>query len=384
MNKLVLIVVITAVFSGLLFSGCQSQTPAESPSPAPAPAPASAPAPAPTAEPAPASKPATAPAPAKPIELKFSHPTPQSSGMAREIFEVWAKEIGELTNGRVKVAIYGGSSLGSMTQQYDLALLGTADVASFDPCTMPGVFPRSEVIVLPLFWQSNEAASKAYWDMVEKYMLATEFKDVKMVWVHTTGAFQLFSRTKPVQTLEDFKGMKFGTLSPIQTEVVSTFGGVPVFMIPAEFYTALERGLLDGRLFSWEGNIAFKTVEVTKYRTANVDMGTGCFVQVMNLDTWNSLPPDIQKIIDEEGSEWSARFGARADRSELVAKQDTADYDRRSGNPPIYELPDSGKARWKGAVQPLIDKWVKGLEDDGIPAGEMLGELLTLIDEYSK
>ena len=60
---------------------------------------------------------------------------------------------------------------------------------------------------------------------------------------------------------------KFGAQTPMLTEIVKAFGAVPVFLHPAEMYTSLERGLLEGWFFDWDGATAFKLPEVTKYRT---------------------------------------------------------------------------------------------------------------------
>ncbi len=378
MKKLFLIPLIIILVGAFLFGACAKPAPAPAPAPPPKPAPAPAPAPAPTPAPAPA------PAPEKPMQLKFSDFTPPAAKMARRVFGPWAKEIEELTNGRVKVTLYSGGVLGGLSQQYELALTGTADIACMDASNIPGVFPRADVITLPLFWKSNEVASRVYWDLMQKYMVDTEFKDVKVIWVHNTGARQVFTNKKQVQTLEDWKGLKIASQSPIQTEVIKALGAVPVFMTQADIYTALERGMIDGELFSWDGAAAFRIPEVTKYRTGNVDLTTGPLDIVMNRDVWNSLPPDIQKIIDEKGPEWSRRFGASFDQFDLESIQDFIDYDKKAGNPPIYYLPESERARWVQAVQPVIDAWVAEMEAKGIPGKAMVADLRALLEKYSK
>ncbi len=371
MEKPVLILVVAILVVGLVLGSCAA------PAPVPVPAPATAPAAAPVPVPAPA------PAPAKPLELKFSEAGPISR-LTRGVFYPWAKEIEELSNGRVKVTVYSGGALGPISEHYNLAVTRTADIAAMDPCTTPGVFPRAEAITLPLFWDSNEVPSMVFWDLMQKYMVDTEFKNVKVLWVHIVGVYQIFTRTEPVKTFEDFKGMKIGVFAPILVEIVKASGGAPVFIFPADTYTALERGLLDGFLFGWDGGVAFRIPEVTKYRTGNVGISLSPYIEVMNLDTWNSLPSDIQKIIDEKGPEWSRWAGATLDKIDLTAIQDFADYDKKVGNPPIYYLPESEKARWKQTVQPLIDAWIKEKEAKGMPGKAMVADLYALTEKYSK
>ncbi len=304
--------------------------------------------------------------------------------MAWGIFEVWAKEMEELTNGRVKVTVYSGGVLGGIPEQYNLALTGTADIAASDPTNTPGVFPRADVTTLPLLCKSNEAVSIAFWELMNKYMINTEFKDVKVIWTHCTGGSQLFTRTKQVRTVEDWKGMKIAAQSPIQTEVIKAFGAVPVFMIQPEIYTALERGMIDGQLFDWEGAVVFRIPEVTKYRTGNVDLSTRPMVMVMNTDVWNKLPPDIQKIIDDNGMEWSKRFGGSWDEVKPAMIKNFEDYDKEAGNPPIYYITEDERARWRQTVQPVIDGWISEMEAKGIPAKAMVADLESIIAKYTK
>ena len=293
-----------------------------------------------------------------------------------------AKEIEELTNGRVKFTIYGGGALGPMQEQYNLALSGTADVSSVDPGANPGVFPRTDVAQLPVSWKSNEIATIIFWELVQKYMQDTELKDVKVLWVMTSGLHQLQAKTKPLNTLEDFQGMKLGVHTPMLREMAEALGAIPVLIMVGEMYTALERGLVDGSIFNLEGAFFLRYLEVTKYRTMNVNISTSAHAQMMNLDVWHSLPPDIQKIFDEGGAEWSRRAGASWEKAEPPLIQQIEEYDKRAGNPPFYHLPESEKARWKEAVQPVIDVWIEEVEAEGIPGRAMLEDLRALHEKY--
>lgn len=236
MKKLFLITLMLVMLCGLIFGGCAK----------PAPVPAPAPAPTPTPAPAPAPAPAPVPAPEKPLKLKFSDPTPPTGTTARELIPAWIKEIQEFSKGRVEVTLYSGGALGTHAQQYDLLLSCAADIASIDPGATPGVFPRADIVKLPISCKSSETGSMVFWELMKKYMMDTEFKDVKVIWVNTYGAWQLFARTKEVKTLEDFKGMRLGALSPRGVETVKSLGAVPVFILFADMYTALDRGLIDG------------------------------------------------------------------------------------------------------------------------------------------
>lgn len=99
----------------------------------------------------------------------------------------------------------------------------------------------------------------------------------------------------------DFSGLKI-RVTPVYKPFVEALGGVPVTTSPGEVYTALERGVVDG--YGWPSiKISdFGWHEVTKYV---VDPG---FYQVdvcilINLDTWNRLPQDLQQVLTDVAKE---------------------------------------------------------------------------------
>ena len=357
----------TVMVCGLILGGCAQ------PAPAPAPAPAPGPPPGPP------------PAPAGPIELKFTNYQPPHAVPHEMMHVPFCEKIEELTNGRVKITIYAGGALGAPPDQYDLMLQGTADIGMISTGFLPGVFPLTEVIELPMQFKTAEVAGAVYWDLAEKYMMDTEYSKGKVLYVGPTGLFNCFS-TKEVKTLEDLKGLKTASPSPVEAATFAALGLATASMPPPEMYTALERGLIDCTWHEWEGAyLAWKTYEITKYRTANIDMSTHTNVVFMNWDTWNSLPPDIQKVFDEVGGFEKAReYGRIMDDMDEGFKQSVIEHDQKVGNPPVYYLPEDEKARWKEAVSPIYDKWVADKEAAGLPGRAILEDLRALRDKYAK
>ena len=329
-------------------------------------------------------KPATAPTSQEPIELKFAYWFPPVSPPGSRAIEPWGDVIEKATNGRVKITFYGGETLGKAPDHYDLCLKRTADITAIDPSFTPGVFPLCEAITLPMQFPSSEVAAEVWWDLMEKYMAKAECSKVKVLWVYPTATFQMMTRTKQVRTLEDLKGMKFSATSPMLAKTTEALGAVPVVMAEPDIYTSLERGLIDGRWCDWECAWTWKAYEVTKYRTDNIGLGVNTNIVVMNLDSWNSLPPDIQKIIDENtGFDKSRSCGAMFEAlpDEFLPK--LLDYDQKAGNPEIYSLPESERERWVEAVGPVCDDWANDMEAKGLPGKQVLEDLRSLVKKYS-
>jgi len=305
------------------------------------------------------------------------------------IFKPWMEKVEKSTNGRVKITLYPAGALGSAMDHYDMVLAGTADIVFVEPGFHPDRFPLSQGIALPFAFGTSEGLSEAtavtYWELAEKYLMDREFKDVKLLHVGGGLPFHINTSTKQVRTMEDLKGMKIATTEPGMIPALEMLGAAPVFMPPPELYTAVERGLVDCSLGGFDAISTFKVFEVTKYRTL-AWLYIARITVMMNLDTWNSLPPDIQQIIDEvSGLEKSRQAGAFMDAQEKRSEEEVIrPWDKEKGNPEYYTLPETERDRWADVVKPLHDKWIEENEAAGLPARAFYDDMLRLAEKYSK
>jgi TRAP-type C4-dicarboxylate transport system substrate-binding protein len=116
----------------------------------------------------------------KPIELKFSSWVGIAHGHHTGVMVPWAKMIEEKSNGRLKVTIYPGSTLGKPADHYDMVVNGIADMGFATPGYTPGRFPLISVTELPLLFKTSKGGSQAVQSLFDKYFKA-EFKDVKVL-----------------------------------------------------------------------------------------------------------------------------------------------------------------------------------------------------------
>jgi len=319
------------------------------------------------------------------INLKLAHWAPPAHSITKYVILPWCKDVEKRTNGRVKITVYGGGSLGSAPDHYDLALKGTADISFIAPSFTPGVFPLTDIMNLPMLFPSSEVAGSAFWELYGKYLKDTEFGKVKVLWGVPTSTFELTTRQKPVQKLEDLKGLKFASTSPVLNKIIKQLGAVPVFMPAPEVYTSLERGLVDGVFYGWESITTFGHYSITKYRTDNIHLGINFAMMIMNKKTWNNLPSDIRNIIDDmTGAKLSRRSGKVFDEGDIEARAQIVTHDKKVNNPPIYLLSKAERERWKKAVLPLSISWAEKTEKKGLPGKAVLKDMQAWVEKYSK
>jgi TRAP-type transport system periplasmic protein len=364
MKRILFVLIVSIMLAGLIFSAC------------------AAPAPTPATKTSPASTAAPAPAPAKTVDFKFSYhmPAPSSPGQA---FLAWSKQVEEAGKGQIKITHYAAQTLAKQNENYDAVTSGLADIALVATGAFAGRFPLSEMIQLPMMFPNAKITAQVCNEVLEKYAYSREFKDVKVLWLFPMPPHGIINR-QSIEKMEDMKGQKIRVEGKYENMMVEGLGGSGVYLSPMDLYSSLERGVIDGVIFQWDGVLQYGLEKVTKYRADCFILTRGMPI-VMNKDKWNSLSPDIQKIFeDNSGVKYSTKAGATADENNITRRKQLADYDKQVGNPGFYVLPDAEAARWKSVAKTVQDKWASDCDALGLPGKAMLQDAVSLAEKYSK
>jgi len=323
----------------------------------------------------------TTPTKDNPVELKFAHFLPPNMFLVTGGFSPWAKAVEERSGGRVKVTFYPAQSLCKAKDDYDSVVTGIADIAWHSVAYTPGRFPLTEVLFLPyLGTVTTETANKVYHGLYEKFPeFQKEYSEVKLLWLHTGSPAGLFSTKKPIRKLEDIQKVLIRAVGP-NAAVAEALGATPVSMTVPDTYLAMEKGTVDAALVPTEALISFKLSEVTKYLTLGVESGFGPYCVGMNLKVWNSLPPDIQKIIDEE----SVKVSPVNARGWDLKDQEAIDLMKKTPGKEVIYVPPEELERWRAKVKPIYEKWIAEKEARGLPGKKVFEEAVRLFQKYEK
>jgi TRAP-type C4-dicarboxylate transport system substrate-binding protein len=161
------------------------------------------------------------------------------------------------------------------------------------------------------------------------------------------------------------------------TTMVKALGATPVSIAAPETYNALERGVVDGTIFPWEAIASFKLAEVLRHH-AVVNLYASPLVTLMNEQKYQSLPPDLRKVIDDLSGAWGAEFtGAAWDRNEA----DGIEAAKKAGAT-IYTVPAEERQRWAAKLKLVEEEWVKSMEAKGLSGRQVLNDLREAIKRY--
>ncbi len=312
-----LIALFVILAAALLLPACASQPAPTSQAPAPkpatsapAPAPAtSAPAPAPTTSaPAPApttSAPAPKPAEVKTIKISYSCPKGKGYGPGEDWF---GPEFEKRTNGRYKVEVFGASTLVPITAVLDSVRKGVCQIGLTSTAQFAKDFPLSMgTMAASLGW--NGADVPMYNACTEAWMEFSKIPEVSaelnngftFLWNDILNASNLVMKSKEVRVPADFKGTKIA--APGGTgELVKAYGGASVNIVTPEYYTNLDKGVIDGGIMSMTMVTDWKIQNICNYFYME-SFGCGNMVVLANNDFMKSMSPEDRKIFDQTRAE---------------------------------------------------------------------------------
>ena len=294
---------------------------------------------------------------AQEVVLKVEHFLGPQSTAQQQLLGPWCEKIGKESGGRLKCQIYPAMQLGGAPPQlFDHAKDGVADVIWTVPTYQAGRFAKSEVFELPFMVKSAETGSPALWEYIQKNSL-DEFKGTKLILAHVHDGAVLHFSSKDVRTLEDMKGLKLRAPTRIGTKVLAALGAVPVQMPAPQVPEALAKNVIDGLSFPWEVVPALKIQEVAKTHTETPPgqpyMSNTIFVVAMNQAKYDSLPPDLQKVIDANSGLAASKWAGQIWDSTVAPARKLA-IERKNT---INVLTPAEFERWKKATEGVEKDW---------------------------
>ncbi len=224
------------------------------------------------------------------------------------------------SGGRIQPKEYPASQLGTIPRQIEGTQFGSIQCVQIPPEFMVGLDPRFQLLAAPGLVDSIEQGARLASDpAVRKLMLglgANKGLHGISVWYATPNV--LISRT-PLRTLADFKGKKVRVFaSPFQTVAFERLGITPVAMSLGDVLPALQQGAIDGAITGIGPIVKFRMLDAAKYVTA-IDQPGIFIIAEINQKWYDSLPKDLQHIIDSDAAKEDAAIPA-------AAIKDTNDY----------------------------------------------------------
>ena len=301
-----------------------------------------------------------APKPKEAVILRLTMAQPGGDDPMFTKTSEFAERFNERAGGEYTIKVYPAETLVKMYETIDAVRTGAVEMANVAWGAFGGLDPRFNSAELPFLYNNVRANAAGAEASAELYSTVFEEKfNQKALANQTVSGLDLISK-RPVKTLEDWKGLVVGTISPTTATVTELLGGSSVVIVWTEAYSNLEKGVIDATLQGTMWMVVGKLTDVAKNVTLAYIITT-CHGYTINLDVWNKMPKNLQDIMIEE-----AKRAAHAyDEYQIQCTEVDHPALLKSIGCDVYTVPKAERDRWKAAVQPWVDEQLSALGEFG-------------------
>ena len=305
------------------------------------------------------------------VTVKLQTVYPPLSQTATNL-KFFAEKVDLLTNGEVKIKIFWPGQMVGAKEGLSAVQRGMID-AFFAGIGLyfSGIIPEAAGVWLPYGWNNTDELfdimfNHGYLDLLKQ---AYEKHDVYYVAPMCVGTQGLITKF-PIEKLEDLKGKKIRAAG-MSGYTVNAFGAAPVNLSPAEIYTALQRGTVDGTTYPWYTVKDYKFFEVADHISTPGFFKPGVCDLIFNKKVWSKLTPKQQEAVSFAGLQMfyhSKQLNDESDKKALAFC--------KANNVANITLSDEELQRFKDAVVPVYEAHGK--------KSDLCAKQLEILENYKK
>lgn len=233
----------------------------------------------------------------------------------------WADNVSAKSGGRLKIDVFPAGQLGSVPEHYDMVRRGVADIGFILHGSTSDRFPLTGLIDLPFMVKSAVHGTKILNDPAVRAYLDPEHRGLKVLYLLTHQPGQILTVDKPIRKPDDLKGLRIRFPSATTKAYLEKLGASTVGLPPSAIAENIQKKVIDGVTIDYGGaGIAYRlgcsigqVLELSSYVTS--------FGFVMNPDSYNSLPKDLQKLIDDSVTGKEEAIGENWDKLNEPGKE---------------------------------------------------------------
>ena len=297
---------------------------------------------------------ASAPAAAQDkIKLTFSTYWPTSYEYLYKPIEAFAEKVEKRTDGRVEIEIFHSAQLFGGKEEFGAVKRGDVDMSAPLDIYHTGKVSALGVSSLPFMWPSPAALQTTLdaglWDQGINQELAEH--NMRVLNVAVGGPYQIYAKDFPVRRPADLSGKKIAVSGTTASKAMQLLDGSPTTMSSGELYLALQRGTIDGTTRPLLTGLGRKLYEVLDHLTIT-NMAYFTTFLVINQDTWESLPADVQQVIQQAADE---RSTDQLDRLQTFLDEALAQFEEKGVQ--VHQASEQDLQAFKEKMDPVYDWW---------------------------
>lgn len=270
------------------------------------------------------------------VVFKMAFVDPESSPYAQGGLKI-AEEVEKATDGRIKIDIIAGGSLGGERDSVELAMDNSLDIGTCANSVLTNFIPEMGILDQAYLWKNEDEAHAAADGTLGRLVdEAAQKNGIHVIGFLESGFRNTFS-TKPIQVMDDFRGVTIRTMeNRYHQAAFKSFGAMPISMSYNDVFTALQQGTIDACENATVNCLNSGYYEVTK----NVTNTKHAFVYIllcMSEDAWGRIPEDLREPFLE-----AVQKGVDYERQLLVEENNKAIEKLKEMGVSFYDIDIAG------------------------------------------
>jgi tripartite ATP-independent transporter DctP family solute receptor len=259
--------------------------------------------------------------------------------------------VSERTKGRIKIEVMNNATLGNEKDTIEQTRFGVIDMNRVNAAPFNNLVAETTVLGLPFLFRSTEHMHKTVDGPIGDQVLAA-FEPHGLVGLafYDSGARSFYTTKKPIEKLEDLKGMKIRVQqSDLWIAMMEAFGANPTPMPMGEVYSSLETGVVDGAENNWPSYESARHFEVAKNYTLT-EHSLNPEILVISKIAWDKLTPEDQTVLRQAAKDSVGKM-----RELWVAREKVSEEKVRAAGNTIIKV---NKEEFSAAMKPVYDRFV--------------------------
>jgi len=311
------------------------------------------------------------------ITIRYTTHVPRSHGLYKDAFVPFSELVARETGGRVRFEAFTDALLHSSLDGFKACVTGITDYTHGYATYQPGSFHLTHALQLPFLFSRPAVAALVTEELYPKYF-KEEYERLGVYFAHcdATSPYDIIS-TEPIRRIEDVRGKKIRVTGGLTQAIFAELGAIPVVMAAAETYLAFQRGVVDAVALGVPDMAGYRLFEVGRFLTP-VHVNVTVLQYCLNRRSFDALPDGVRRQM----------YGLFRIRGQLAVQNYYGGPRARealerleSEGVEILELDDDELARWREAVAPLSERFLRDREEEGLPARALLADMRTLAAE---
>lgn len=283
----------------------------------------------------------------------FAHVLNENTPTAKAAVK-FKEEVERNSKGRIQINIRPAAQLGGDVEIIEQTQMNLVQIAIPPAANLANFEPKMYILDLPFLMPNIDAMKRVLDGAVGRELLDTLDKN-NLYGVNFWGAGfrHMTNNIRPITGPDSLKGIKMRTLqAPTILATYRAYGANPTAMAFTEVYNGLQQGVVEGQENPLANIYSMRFYEVQKYLTLTSHT-YHTYAAVMNKKAWQSLPPDLQKVV-------SNAFDVGRDYArQLTLADETRIINEIQGKVQIRELTPEARAAFIEKSKPMYKEFEK-------------------------